>query len=347
MHTFWNTQPSGRALEETREPQKDPLRLPDAFEWVNPDIPVIKELLDGHYVEGDDTNFRFKYTEEMLTHILSEPAWILGVRVKETQKLVACITAIPLTLSVHGQEEKWSAVDFLCIHKKLRSRRLAPVLIKEITRRINTRGVWKAVYTGANNLPNPLLTARYWHRSLNTKKLIDIGFLGVPRNTTASTLMKLNRKPPPSPYMRPMVAQDVPRVRELLNAHLARWPIHRQWSLEEVSQEILPLAPWVNRGPEVTDFVSFYTVPTSTKHPLHPEFKNAHLYYCVPGSMEMKDLVNHAMAVSNADVFTALDVMDREPSMLKDMKFKVGTGLLKYYLFNSGARADTIGLLLF
>jgi len=32
---------------------------------------------------------------------------------------------------------KVANVNFLCVHKKLRKKRLTPVLIKEITRRIN------------------------------------------------------------------------------------------------------------------------------------------------------------------------------------------------------------------
>jgi glycylpeptide N-tetradecanoyltransferase len=28
-------------------------------------------------------------------------------------------------------------INFLCVHKKLRSKRLAPMLIKEVTRRVN------------------------------------------------------------------------------------------------------------------------------------------------------------------------------------------------------------------
>ena len=31
-------------------------------------------------------------------------------------------------------------INFLCVHKKLRSKRLAPVLIREITRRVNLKG---------------------------------------------------------------------------------------------------------------------------------------------------------------------------------------------------------------
>ena len=41
-------------------------------------------------------------------------------------------------------------VNFLCVHKKLRSKRLAPVLIREITRRVNCRGQRRAA-----TLPKP------------------------------------------------------------------------------------------------------------------------------------------------------------------------------------------------
>ena len=34
-------------------------------------------------------------------------------------------------------------INFLCIHKKLRAKRLAPVLIKEVTRRVNLRGIFQ------------------------------------------------------------------------------------------------------------------------------------------------------------------------------------------------------------
>jgi hypothetical protein len=45
-------------------------------------------------------------------------------------------------------------INFLCVHKKLRSKRLAPVLIKEITRRVNLNGIFQAVYTAGVILPS-------------------------------------------------------------------------------------------------------------------------------------------------------------------------------------------------
>lgn len=58
---------------------------------------------------------------------------------------MALITAIPARVCVHGVEMEAAEVNFLCVHKKLRSKRLAPVLIKEITRRVNHTGVFQAV----------------------------------------------------------------------------------------------------------------------------------------------------------------------------------------------------------
>jgi glycylpeptide N-tetradecanoyltransferase len=77
-----------------------------------------------------------------------------------------------------------SEVNFLCVHKSLRDQRLAPVLIKEVTRRINLTGVWQAAYTIGKVVPTPISQARYYHRSLNAKKLVEIGFSGLPHRHT-------------------------------------------------------------------------------------------------------------------------------------------------------------------
>lgn len=51
-------------------------------------------------------------------------------------------------------------INFLCVHKKLRSKRVAPVLIREITRRVNLQGIFQAVYTAGVVLPKPIATCR-------------------------------------------------------------------------------------------------------------------------------------------------------------------------------------------
>ena len=76
---------------------------------------------------------------------------------------------------------------------QLRSKRLAPVLIKEITRRVNCENVWQAVYTAGVVLPKPVAGNRYWHRSLNPKKLIKIQFSRLRKNMTMNSTIKLYR----------------------------------------------------------------------------------------------------------------------------------------------------------
>ena len=103
-------------------------------------------------------------------------------------------------------------INFLCVHKKLRLKRMAPVLIKEITRRVNLEGIFQAVYTAGVVLPGIVskcryvhhnFTAqirrtsllRYWHRSLNVKKLLAVKFSHLGRNMTFQRMQKLYRLP--------------------------------------------------------------------------------------------------------------------------------------------------------
>lgn len=68
------------------------------------------------------------------------------------------------------REKKMVEINFLCVHKKLRSKRVAPVLIREITRRVNLQGIFQAVYTAGVVLPKPVGTCRWvwWSNSPHT-----------------------------------------------------------------------------------------------------------------------------------------------------------------------------------
>lgn len=58
-------------------------------------------------------------------------------------------------------------INFLCVHKKLRSKRVAPVLIREITRRVHEKGLFQAVYTAGVVLPKPVACCRSVWELLN------------------------------------------------------------------------------------------------------------------------------------------------------------------------------------
>lgn len=92
------------------------------------------ELLHKNYVEDDDAMFRFSYSPAFLSWALQPPGhrsdWHVGVRVRGSGRLVAFISAIPATILANGTRIRAVEINFLCVLKKLRSKRLAPVLIK-------------------------------------------------------------------------------------------------------------------------------------------------------------------------------------------------------------------------
>ena len=86
------------------------------------------------------------------------------------------ITGIPIQVELNGQAIMCAEINFLCVHKELRSKRMAPVLIKELTRRINMCNIWQALYTSGTLLPTPIGAPTYWHRLLNAKKCLETQF---------------------------------------------------------------------------------------------------------------------------------------------------------------------------
>jgi len=369
-YVFWETQPVPQfsGLEPAQaedgpidkpktvaDVRQEPYALPAPYQWCTCDfsqdsvVQEVFDLLSNNYVEDDDCMFRFAYPANFLRWALSPPGfttdWLVGVRASTNSKLVGFISAIPVDMLVNGKEIKMVEINFLCVHKKLRSKRLAPVLIKEITRRVNLRNIWQAAFTAGAMLPRPIATCRYWHRSLSPKKLIDIGFSRLaPRMTMARTI-KLYKLPdaPITPGIRPFEPRDGPQVMELLNSYLQRYRITQKFSLEDVLHWFTPRENVVDAyvvedgSGKVTDFSSYYNLPSTVLgHPEHSELKAAYMFYTVPGATPLKQLMQDIMTLAHAkgyDVFNALDLLENQ-QFLKDLKFGIGDGELNYYLFN-------------
>lgn len=216
------------------------------------------------------------------------PDWHIGVRVAKTGKLIAFISGIKIDVRVRSRYGTvlhvlmvWSTADshrtfvaaevnFLCVHKKLRSKRLAPVLIKEVTRRVNLLNVWQAIYTGGVVIPTPIGTCRYYHRNLNPQKLVDIGFSAQPRSMTM-TRMKRHYSVgtvPKIPGFRELTKADIPQVRELLSKYLDRFEVAQLFSKdEEVEHWFLSGQGREVDGKRVEQVVWAYVVEV---RPIHP-----------------------------------------------------------------------------
>ncbi|XP_035902563.1 glycylpeptide N-tetradecanoyltransferase [Anopheles stephensi] len=368
-YKFWSTQPVPRmdekilaneAIEEDKplsEIRQEPYALPDGFTWdtMNLNDPLqLKELytlLNENYVEDDDAMFRFDYQPEFLQWALQPPGWKrdwhCGVRVVKSGRLVGFISAIPGTLNVHRKKQRMVEINFLCVHKKLRSKRLAPVLIREITRRVNLTGIFQAVYTAGVVLPKPVSSCRYWHRSLNPKKLIDVKFSYLSRNMTMQRTIKLYKLPdqPKTPGFRKLTEADLSAVHKLLESYLQRFNLTPAFDEAEMRHWFLPqngiIDCFVVEDPAhpgtITDMVSYYTLPSTVMHhAVHKYVKAAYSFYNVSTRTPWLDLMNDALISAKNlgfDVFNALDLMDNQ-KFLTALKFGIGDGNLQYYLYN-------------
>jgi glycylpeptide N-tetradecanoyltransferase len=162
--------------------------------------------------------------------------WHVGVRATSSRKLVAFISAVPMAIRVRKKVLKASEVNFLCIHKKLRSKRLTPVLIKEITRRCNLLGTWQAIYTAGIVLPKPVSTCRYFHRSLDWQKLNDVGFSPLPAGSKPLYQIVRYKLPDHTAIkgLRVMELKDVDAVLDLLLKYLAKFDMAPVFTREEI-----------------------------------------------------------------------------------------------------------------
>ncbi|MCO5598780.1 hypothetical protein L7F22_052879 [Adiantum nelumboides] len=318
-HKFWKTQPVTKPTDAplsttdsegpiepnvTRDQvRQEPYPLPSEFEWSPIDIDdatelrEVYDLLSANYVEDIDSSLRFNYSPEFLNWVLKHPgyhkSWHVGVRVKNTRKLVAFISAIPHELRVREQAYPSAEVNFLCVHKKLRSKRLTPVLIKEVTRQCHLLGIFQAIYTGGIVIPTPIACARYYHRTINAEKLLDIGFSGLRPGQSRDAYVKQYSLPAATRVagLREIEEKDIPAVGKLMRRFMKRFDMAARFSDDEVAHLLLSgkagegrkQVTWtyvVEDHGKITDMISFYSLPSSIlDSDKHQILEAAYLFY--------------------------------------------------------------------
>ncbi|TVY75863.1 Glycylpeptide N-tetradecanoyltransferase [Lachnellula suecica] len=388
-YKFWSTQPVPRLDDKSKIEVEGPIKeinmdlvrkeayplSMDGFEWVTMDLTSeselkeVYDLLFGHYVEDDEAMFRFNYSKSFLKWALRspewKPEWHRGIRATESRRLVAFISAIPVTLRVREKNLKAAEVNFMVVHKKLRARRLAPLLIKEITRLCYLQGVYQAIYTGGVVLPKPVSTCRYFHRAIEWTKLNEVGFSPLPKNSKPAYQVRKYQLPDHTATkgLRPMEKKDIDAVLSLLKRYLATFDMAPMFTRDEVEHWLLPnsdyddqvIWSYVVEDPEtkkITDYFSFYCLESSViNNEKHNNIRAAYMFYyatetaLTPSAsrdalkVRLNALVNDALILAKKfkfDVFNALTLMDNSLFLL-EQKFGAGDGQLHYYLFNYNA----------
>ncbi|GIQ85129.1 myristoyl-CoA:protein N-myristoyltransferase [Kipferlia bialata] len=297
---------------------------------------------------------RFAYSKDIILHDLTGPGCIpdyrLGVRDSE-KSLVGFIAAVPGPHCA-GNPEASSAVpmveiNFLCVTSHLRNQGMAPLLIKEITRRVNVNGTFQAIYTAGVPVTAPVCVANYYHRTLNALKLLETEFTYCPPRMSQREFVGRYRMPstPRLTGFRPMTKKDMPQAQDLLQTYLRQFRFHPEVSKRSFQHKFkhspgVTQTYVIERDGAVVGFGSFYTVDTQVlQHSKHSVIRAAYLHHCcvadgygLTRTDMMRDLLIAASA-SGHDVFNSLNIADNE-EFLDTLRFGRGNGKLYYYVFN-------------
>jgi glycylpeptide N-tetradecanoyltransferase len=276
--------------------------------------------------------------------------WHIGIRDENTE-LVAFISCSPCSLRARSNTLRAVDVNFLCVSKAHRSRRWAPLLIQEITRRANLAGIFQAIYTAGVSLPEPIAAANYYHRPLNNRKLIEAGFSFLPAGKSVDQMESFFKLPESVnlPRFRELGKSDIPAAKALLAQYSVKFGLAQVFDEQEFEHWFLPREKVVysfvrfDESNEMDGFVSFYSIPTSILEPKasgHGIIEAAYLYYYAvkPDTEEhsLIPLIKAALIEAKRrgfDVVNCVEIMDGAV-FLDSLKFGEGDGCLRYYLFN-------------
>jgi glycylpeptide N-tetradecanoyltransferase len=364
-HKFWKSQPVpaledysvkfGSILtnDEMKSRRSSPYKLHESLEWYDIDITdkndvnKLSEFLNKYYVEDSNNEFRFLYTTDFLQWALCPPNHkkldlCFSIRLKETGVIVGFMSGVMLTMNIGAGEQGVGDGDFLCVHPKLRKKGLAQVLIKEAVRRMVLCNRYQATYAGANKLPKPVCKTQYYHRIINLRKLVDVGFTDI--EGSIDSVEKLFELPnETSLNLRRLEERDVETTYKLLNNYLKKFVCYVVFSKDEfkhwfLGNKFTSTFVSVDDDDNVTDMISYYRLDNQVlkKNKKHKFIYTAYLFYYTSTTHTLYKLGLDMLVMAkkeNIDVVNATTIMENR-IMIDSLNFTEGTGELYYYFLN-------------
>ena len=213
------------------------------------DLNDIYKLLYNNYV--CDSQFKLNYSKEFLKWALTPPGyfkeWHVGVKMKgkNKDKLIGFISGIAVNIYInknnYKENIKMCEINFLCCWDKLRNKRLSPLMIKEITRRVNCCNIFQAIYTAGIKIPNSYSDSNYYFRPLNYTKSFETGFTEMKENVSLKMMKKCYSLPnSTSTKIRLMEEKDIKSAHLLLSNYLKKFSIYPNWTINEFKYWFMP-----------------------------------------------------------------------------------------------------------
>lgn len=357
-YKFWNKQPMPKLEDKFFEDgpfYKDIVlpeqKLPNEFVWKNfdmnndNDVQQVYDLLDKYYVEDANNEFRMHYSKELLKFYFSNNKYIaLGVCVAKSNLLVGFIAGKVIKMQVNKNKLDVVMTNFLCIHHKLRYKRLVPLLVNELRRQFNDLNYQQAFFATSIYLPSPILKSVYYHRPIDVIKLVDTGFIKIVGNITLDDIIRVNYIPDElhNKNFKKITLDHLDQAYEIFNNYVERYNVHQIFTKDEFSKYFIEndfVHTYVIECDNIVyDFICYYVLQSKVLKE-NEDYQYLNIAYlshytstCETSYRLIKDLLITAKK-NNIDAVNALDIMDNE-AILNDLGFNQGTGLMYYYLYN-------------
>jgi glycylpeptide N-tetradecanoyltransferase len=359
-HQFWDKEPISKTnllnLSNNQIKNYDinkirttPYDLVDNFEWSiikdDNDIKDLFNFLNKNYVKSEE--LIFNYNLNFLKWYLTFPNANkdLFITVKLEDKIVGSIIGIPMSIVSFDKNIKIVTINFLCVHRKIRNKYLAPLLIKEVTRRTNLMNIWQAIFTDEVNIGEPFCISTYYHRVLNLKNAIKAKFINVSENLSYENIDDSIKRT--FDINKPKYKFELLKEEYLDEAYLLyknfvnKKKIYYNYSLEEfkhifMSRENVTYTYVLLNENKVTDMFNFYIINNRLLK-LEDKYLNIGYYsYVINNKITLEEILSDSIyyiSKHNIDVVNILENHFKNINMY-NLNFHKGTGNLKYYFYN-------------
>lgn len=359
-YKFWNTQPvtklkeivmNDSAIKNNDNISTDQTQLIDGFEWDVIDINnkeilgEVSDFINKYYVQDLKNEFRLCYPPEYIEWLYkTHNHIILAIRSSKNNIICGLICGKVMKMQVNKNKLDLVEINLLCVHPKLRNKRMTPILITEITRLFNLKGYNYAMYNSNTYLPTPFATSKYFHRALNLEKLLETKFTRIDGKIPLHDIQKKLELPDnvTNNNFIEMEECHIEGTLNIYNKYMEKYNFHPIYTLDEFKYHFfgnsyIKTFVMVNNG-IVTDFASYNVHQSKVlkNNKKYNYIQRASLYYytCISETQYrlIKDLLILAKQ-NNVDVFDATDIMENW-CVLRELGFEEGTGLSHYYLYN-------------
>lgn len=352
-YKFWNQEPVIQLKEHVNKSSeiltddklekhiKKELKLPEGFKWTNTfETDEVHPFLTKHYVGSKDGNVKLQYSKEFVEWLLTKTKnnVFTGIRVSKTNKLAGFVCGKIINFQLGNKQKETVVINFLCVHKKLRKKRMAAVLIQKITSICVNQECYQAVYSSGTYLPTPVAELQYYHRILDYSHLVKVGFHKPDKTYSESTMKKaLAITFPENKNIVPLEEKHIKDATKCLLKYQNKFTVHPLFNEDQFKHQFLdnPIVHSyvvLDEG-EVVDFISYYDLDTKIGDNV---IKVGYLYYYSSNKVSLYDELKEMLRVTKEKdyhLFNMLDIMEnkeQEHSLL----FLPGSGRLNYYLYN-------------